>query len=190
MKKEYNIQEIITGCLQGNPIFQRALVDQYSGLLYVICYRYLGEETISQDALQESLTIIFQNLTKYSREKGSFKAWASTITIRYCLGRLAKKKSRIRTLIAVTSEPNISNLEKEMIASLTADQLMILVGGLSEPHRSVFNLSAIDGYTHKEISKELNMTEVNSRTLLRRARKMLQDKIISQNKNEAWVNMI
>jgi len=190
LNKESDIKEILVGCLKGKTKYQRALVDNYAGLLYVVCYRYLGNAPAAQDAMQESLSLIFLNLAKYKTEKGKFESWASTIAIRYCLGRLAKNRSRTKTLMEVTKDPKVSDLEKEMISSLNADHLMELVAELEEPQRSVFNMAAIDGYTHKEIAKELNLTEINCRTLLKRARRILRDKINSQIKRESWVNTI
>ena len=190
MKSDLRIQEIIAGCLQEKPLYQRALVDQFSGLLYVICYRYIGNVHGSQDALQECLTKIFLNLSSYNSQKGTFESWASTITIRHCLNMLNAQKSREMTLETYTKEPLVSDLEEEIMATIHSDQLMEFVAELPCLYRTIFNMAALDGYSHKEFAEALNLTVINSRTMLKRARKLLQEKITSQIKNESWVNTI
>jgi len=192
LNKTIDIQEIIAGCLRSQSRYQRALVDRYSGLLYVICNRYLGDSFSAQDALQDSLMRIFEKLSSYDAAKGNFESWASTVTIRVCLGKLrANKRSKEFKLIYHSNqETGSADLEKEMMANINKDQLLEIVACLPGSQRTVFNLAAIDGYSHKEIAEELKITEINSRSILRRARTFLKEQIAQQNNRESWVNTI
>lgn len=165
-------------------------MDGYSGLLFVICNRYLGDAHAAQDALQESWSLIFTKLNTYDSAKGKFEPWASTLTIRHCLNILAKKKLKVVELEATTVNGAAQDLQNKMISNLHADQLLEPVAELPDKYRTVFNMFVIDGYAHKEIALALNVTAMNSRARLIRAKKILRDKINSLNNTEAWVNAI
>lgn len=190
MNKQFDIQEIIKGCKRFERQFQKALVDECSGLLYVISNRYLGNPLDAQDATQECLALIFKNIKSYDCNKGAFESWISTITIRHCLNRLSKKKTKVSHPLPIGNEHHVSDFENEMLSRLNKAQILKLVSELPDSYRIVFNMAAIDGYSHREIAKALNLTEINSRTLLNRARKILQTKIMTINKHESWVNTI
>jgi len=185
-----NIQEILEGCLRSDRRCQRALVDQYSGLLYVICNRYLANVQDAQDATQETLAIIFKKLKAFDPQKGSFNSWISTIAIRFCLNVLSKKKVRKVGMQAMMHVVKTADLQSEVMSSLSKSQLLNLVEALPESYRTVFNLVVIDAHTHQEVAKMLDITEGNSRARLNRARSILKTEIISIKKNETWVNTI
>lgn len=190
MNKKQNIQEIIAACLNKDPQYQRALVDKYSGLLYAVCCRYLKGFDEAQDALQEVFMLIFQNLNKLDFDKGSFEGWATTIAIRHCLTKLKKKK-----LLIVSSEDKLANqasyeIETDILSNYDLRQIIKFVGELPALYRTVFNLAAIDGYSHKEVSQLLGISVATSRTRLNRAKSILKERISKLNKTESWVDTI
>ena len=189
MKHNYNIQEIISGCLRSEPLYQRALVDQYSGLLYVICKRYLGDTESAKDIMQDSLIRIFQNLNKYQDSKGAFESWISTITIRQCLTKLKKKKLNMVPLDHKDADTSY-DIEEDILSNYDIDFLVNMIAELPDIYKAVFNLIAIDGYSHKEVSDLLGITLGTSRARLNRAKKILKDKVLIIQKNESWVNTI
>ncbi len=190
LNSKYNIQEIIAGCLRSQSVYQRALVDDYSGLLYVICNRYLGDVHAAQDALQESWSLIFRNLATFDISKGEFEPWASTVTIRHCLNILAKKRVKVVELKTTTVNGKEQDLQMQIISSMSADHLLELVARLPENLRTVFNMIVIDGYSHKEVASALDITVINSRARLNRARSILKDRINALTKKESWINAI
>ena len=189
MNNNYTIQEIIKGCLQAKPLYQRALVDQYSGLLYVICQRYLGDTPAARDGLQDSLIKIFKNLDKYQESKGAFESWISTITIRQCLTKLRKRKLELVPLDHPHSDASY-DIEADILANYDIDFLIEMINDLPDIYKSVFNLVAIDGYAHKEASELLDIPVGTSRARLNRAKKILKDRVLTIQKNESWVNTI
>jgi len=185
-----NILDIVKGCLDKQPRYQRALVDQYSGLLYVICNRYLKDGEAAKDALQDSLVKTFQNLSKYDSSKGNFGAWISTVTIRVCLSKMRKKKLNVVSFEEVLPNQAGYSIESDILDKYDTETLVKLIEELPEGYRTVFNLAAIDGYSHREIGELLDIKESTSRARLNRAKNMLKLKVSTLKNRELWVNTI
>jgi len=174
LKKEHKILE---QCQENIASAQRALVDIYSGRLLTICIRYLSNPEIAKDALQDSWVDIFQNIEKFDYNIASFSTWATRITINRSLKYL-RQKSPISEL-NLESTNAVFTIRNEGPENLAKDDLLNLVKKLPELYRIVFNLFVIDGYSHKEISKMLNISAESSRSRLSRARQMLKSQIVS-----------
>jgi len=164
-------------------------VDKYSGYLLVTCKRYLNDDESAKDLVQDSLVKIFKNLEKFDKNKGSFKSWITTISIRLCLTRLQKKNLEILSIDHPETE-SISSESQLALDSMHTKYLIEMIKELPDGYREVFNLAAIDGYSHTEIAEHLHITEDISRARLSRARKKLRVKIENLNKQELWVNSI
>jgi len=165
--------QIIKGCRRGDKRTQYELVKRYSGMLMMVCRRYVSDESTSKDILQESLLRIFRHIDDY-KKTGSFEAWMRKITVRCALAYLDRKDVRRETsIIDINYDEPIDALA---IDRLSANEILSLVDSLPTGFRTVFNLVAIEGYSHKEVANLLNITESASRSQLTRARKMLQRK--------------
>ena len=190
MAKQHSILDILNGCHKKQAKYQRALVDQYSGYLLATCKRYLNDDEYAKDLVQESLVRIFKNLDSYNPKKGSFPSWITTIAIRLCLTKLRKKRVQFVS-IESSEEPELIEGNSEMILDkMESAYLIRMVRELPDSYRVVFNMSAIDGFSHREIAEQLDITEEASRSRLTRARCMLKTKINHLNKQELWVNSI
>lgn len=189
MKKKYCIEDILSGCQKKQAIYQRALVDQFSGYLHATCKRYMNDDGYAKDLVQESLIKIFKNIDKYDPAKGSFQTWITTITVRSCLSKLKKKKIATLSIDHPASE-TVSTNRQLAIDQLQTKYLIEMIKELPDGFREVFNLAVIDGYSHSEIAKQLNITEENSRSRLTRARRTLRKKINNLTNQELWVNSI
>lgn len=183
----HSIQEIISGCLKGKPKFQKALVKQHSGFLYAICCRYINDAEFARDALQETLMLIFKNLDKYQESKGAFEPWITTIAISHCLNKLKKKNLTIVPLEMESKVEQSYDGEKEILDRMDLVHIIELISELPLKYRVVFNLAAIDGYSHAEIAELLSISEVNSRVNLNRAKSILRKRLLKLQKNEKWV---
>lgn len=188
MKKAYSIEEIISGCRQGQAQYQKALVEHYSGLLYSVCRRYIGDETKSQDVLQDSFIRIFKSFKNYDADKGALGAWMRKITVNMALRSLSKKNLEISALTVDFNEK--FSVAPEVAQKMNHDDLMKVVMTLPEGYRQVFNLSVIEGYSHKEISKMLNIQEVSSRSNLSRAKQILRKKLTSFKNSDRWTKIV
>lgn len=167
-----NIQVVITAAIKKQPVDQRALVDHYSDYLYAIAIRYMGNREEAKDVLQLSWIKAFQNLQKFDLTKGSFKSWIAKIVINTCLSEHRKNKVN---LVAIHQDHyNIILNTESAIDKMASEEILEIVSQLPDHYRQVFNMASIDGYSHKEISDLLGITELVSRTRLKRAKEYLR----------------
>lgn len=187
MTNPLTIESIISGCQQNHAGCQKALVNRYSGLLYSICLRYVGDATIAQDTLQDAFIRIFKYFEKFDPDKGSLQAWMRKVTVNVALKSL-NKKSLNTTSLSVDYNDKVS-VAPDAISNMSVDNLMEVVRTLPDGYRQVFNLSVVEGYSHKEIGDMLGIQEVTSRSNLSRAKQLLRKKLNSLYKTESWVKI-
>ncbi|AKP50093.1 RNA polymerase sigma factor [Cyclobacterium amurskyense] len=166
--------ELIKGCLDGDRKSQRDLYDQFSSKFLSICLRYIKDQDLAQDVLVEGFMKIFQSLNTF-RNEGSFEGWMKRIMVRQALQTLRKNK---KLLMEVDWDDNDHISTPNLVfGNIEADELLKLVASLPVGYRTVFNLYAIEGYSHKEISELLGIAENTSKSQLSRARSLLQKQI-------------
>lgn len=185
MKNKKDIADLIAGCRKGKARYQKALVNDYSDLLFSICRRYMGDEGKAQDALQETFIRVFRSFNTYDDQKGALTTWMRKIAVNCCLRSLSKKKLEISNLSIVDYDQRYS-IEAEAVSNLNHEDLMTLVQSLPDGYRQVFNLSVIEGYSHRDIGTLLGIQEVSSRSNLSRAKVLLRKKIAELKSSEQW----
>jgi RNA polymerase sigma-70 factor (ECF subfamily) len=170
------IKRIIKGCLAGDRRDQELLYRRHSAKLYAVCLQYSGNDEEARDILQEGFIKIFENLSHYKHE-GSFEGWMRRITVNTALEKYRTRHSLYRVDdIDMIPEPD-AEPDNEDYAGLEANDLLDIIRELSPKYRMVFNLYAIEGYSHKEISKMVNISEGTSKSNLSRARVILQRRV-------------
>ena len=163
------LNQIINGCKSNDRKCQRAFVDQFSPYLFGVCRRYVTDHEKAKDCLQDSLVQILSNINKYEA-KGSFKSWAARVTATQCLQMIRREKRHITFDIDETVEPS----EEERISDrLEIEDVLKFLETIPDKYRIAVNMYIIEGYSHKEISNQLGITESSSRSLVTRARKMI-----------------
>jgi len=169
-------EELIAGCLSGNRQAQRQLYDTYSRRFMAICMRYLKDQQQAEDVMIQSFMKIFEKLSQF-QGKGSFEGWMKRIVVTQALMTL---RSNRQLALSVSLEEATDNWESTTeLTQLEAAELMELVQSLPLGYRTVFNLFAIEGYSHQEIGELLGITESTSKSQLNRARSVLKEKITS-----------
>lgn len=145
-----------------------------------ICMRYLGDQDESKSAVNQSFLKIISNLDKWD-ESRPFEAWAKRITINtvidICRQNNARTVKMPLTHVEDLNENWAGIAVNEAAARLDTEQLEFMISSLPEMHRSVFNMYAIDGYTHSEIAAMLNCSVSASKWYLHQARKLLQEQL-------------
>ncbi len=170
------IRNIINGCLNGNRRDQELLYRRHAPKLYAVCLQYSGNDEEARDILQEGFIKIFENLNHYKYE-GSFEGWMRRIIVNTALEKYRGRHNLYR----VDDIDNIPELDSEPdsedYSGLDAEDLMEIIRELPPKYRMVFNLFAIEGYSHKEIGEMVNISEGTSKSNLARARIILQRRV-------------
>ncbi len=167
--------QLIALCIKGDRASQKALYDRLAPRMFPLCIRYIGDRVQAEDILQEGFITLFSKLENYKGE-GSFEGWARKIFVTTALMSLRKKDA-----LKMSEELDAVRGMKDDLPSqgqnIGYKELMKLVTELPTGFRTVFNMYAIEGYSHKEIGEMLGISETTSRTQLSRARIWLQKKI-------------
>ncbi|MCG8577608.1 MAG: RNA polymerase sigma factor [Flavobacteriales bacterium] len=148
-----------------------------------ICLRYAKDEMEAEDILQESFIQAFRNLDKYSA-KGPLGAWMRRITINKALEQYRKNKSLNELAAFAGTEGTAPLADDGAIEQLNLDDLLVKIQNLPTGFRTVFNLYAVEGYTHKEIGELLGISEGTSKSQYSRARVLLRKMIEEEEQNE------
>ena len=143
--------------------------------MFPLCIRYVGDRALAEDILQDGFVTLFTRLDSYKGE-GSFEGWARRIFVTTALMSL-RKKDALKMSDDLEAAKGIRTETASQVQNIGYKELMSLIMTLPPGFRTVFNMYAIEGYSHKEISEMLGISETTSRTQLSRARIWLQNKI-------------
>jgi len=172
------IKNIINGCLKGNRRDQELLYRRHAPRLYAVCLQYSGNDEEARDILQEGFIKIFENLIQYKHE-GSFEGWMRKIMVNTALEKY-RSRNPLHRVDDIDQIPELdAEPDSEDYAGLEAVDLIEIIRELPPKYRMVFNLFAIEGYSHKEISQMINISEGTSKSNLSRARIILQRRVSS-----------
>ncbi|HTE33970.1 MAG TPA: sigma-70 family RNA polymerase sigma factor [Chryseolinea sp.] len=163
--------ELIKGCLRRDASAQKLLYESYSSKMYGLCYRYVRNSMEAEDILVTAFMKVFDKIHQFKSE-GSFEGWIRRIMVNEALTFLRRNRSMYleTELEQADREPNYDALSDH----LEAEDLLKMIQELPTGYGIVFNLYAIDGYSHKEIAEQLGISESTSKSQLSRARTYLQ----------------
>lgn len=171
--------DIIRGCLQNSAAMQKMLYDKYAAKMYGIAVRYAHDPEDAKDILQDGFVKVFQNLSKF-KGTGAFEGWMRRIFVNTAIEHYRKKNNTYE--IQESHEEQINDREVTALDKLAAVEILNMVKSLPNGYRTVFNLFAIEGYSHKEIADLLNISEGTSKSQYARAKALLQEKIKNHEK--------
>lgn len=169
-------QQLIDECKKGNRLAQKELYDKYARKMMGVCLRYVSDRETARDLLQDGFVKVFTSLDTYTGS-GVFDAWIRKIFVNGALeylrrGDVLREASDWDSI----AEP-VKSFSVSAVSELSAAELMKLVQELPAGFRAVFNLFAIEGYSHREIAEMMNITESTSRSQYTRARQLLQKRV-------------
>lgn len=170
------IKDVIKHCKAGNKLAQRILFDTYYQQMYQIAMRILYNSHDVEDAIIIAFSKVFKGLDRFEyRDDHSLKKWIKTIVVNETI-RLIKAKP------AISYTEDLSELEDGYEYdtdkdSFDVEQVYTIIGAMPQGYRTVFNLFAIEGYSHKEIAELLDIAENTSKSQLRKARKFIIEKL-------------
>lgn len=171
IRKMTDHSQLIKNCLKGKAIAQKQLYDEFASTMLGVCYRYTKSIHDAEDVLQDGFVRVFRFLDQYNQE-GEIGAWIRRIMVNTALNYLKKSKKYQHDLLFNNNELHvISNDNPEML--LNAKELAELIRQLPTGYQTIFNLYAVEGFSHAEIGQMLGINENTSRSQYMRARHLL-----------------
>ncbi|MBI2283490.1 MAG: sigma-70 family RNA polymerase sigma factor [Bacteroidetes bacterium] len=180
-------QAIITGCLHNDPAAQRELYNRYSPKMLSVCYRFGQNREDAEDMLQEGFIKVFTQIHTF-QNKGAFEGWIRRIIVHTCINFL-KKHKKFNESVDLAYANSLQVKEETIPSIMQARQIVECIRLLPIGYRTVLNLYALEGYSHKEIGEMLDIEESTSRSQYTRSKAMLEmilirKKIIEKPKEE------
>jgi len=169
-----NEHELIRGCLRGSAQCQRDLYERFAGKMYAVCLRYARTREDAADILQEGFLKVFSKLGQFQFQ-GSFEGWVRRVMVNTALRAYQKQRFEFEQS-GYERLPDMP-VEPDAVAMLSATELLDLVRQLPDGYRAVFNLVAIEGYSHAEAANLLGIQESTSRSQLTKARRHLEEEV-------------
>lgn len=167
---------IVNSCQSFDSKAQEILYNQYADQMYQTCFRYLSDQHEAEDTVVEGFVKVFSKIGSFEyRGKGSLAGWIKRIMINECLMKLRKKKYE---------KVQIDNVSFQLTNDVPIDdpileeEIVNIIKKLPKGYRTVFNMYVIEGYSHKEIAKKLNISENTSKSQLSKARASLSKSLI------------
>ncbi|MDX1684789.1 MAG: sigma-70 family RNA polymerase sigma factor [Saprospiraceae bacterium] len=178
-----SIEDLIEGCLRQEKHCQEELFRRYAGKMLSVCKRYCRHRLEAEDILQDGFIKAFSKLDQF-KFSGSFEYWLRRIMINTALKNY-KRSFYKKELLSGDAMPYDRGIDPDAYDNLGVQDLLEMIAELPDGYRAVFNMYAIEGYSHKEIGEILQIQESTSRSQLVKARKILQDKINKRIKSVA-----
>lgn len=166
---------LVQECLEGKSRAQKALFEKFAPKMLAVCYRYMKDKEESEDALQISMVKVYQKLADFKQE-GALEGWIRRIVVNTCLDQLRRgqKHAFDYSLDEVSYKVEI---KEEVLSNIHATELLSLISSMPPGYRVVFNMFAIEGFSHQEIANQLKITESTSKSQYLRARAFLRQRI-------------
>ena len=174
-----NEKGLIQGGIKKEINAQHSLFEKYAGILMTICRRYAGDHQEAEDMLQETFINIFSHVNQF-KFAGSFDGWLKRIAVNAAIKILQSRKIKI---VGITEDQyELISPDFNVLSDLNTEEILKLISQLPDGYRVIFNLYAIEGYSHDEIAGMLKIKTATSRSQLSKARAMLKNKIILSQK--------
>jgi RNA polymerase sigma-70 factor (ECF subfamily) len=172
-------EAILEDCLRNDALAQKELYNRYSPKMLAVCYRFSHNREDAEDMLQEGFIKVFTQIHTF-RSQGALEGWIRRIIVHTCINSLKKNKKFVESVELIHA--NSIQVREENIPSIVqVKQLVECIRLLPIGYRTVLNLYAIEGYSHKEIGEMLEVEESTSRSQYTRAKQMLEDILVKKN---------
>jgi RNA polymerase sigma factor (sigma-70 family) len=167
-------EDLIQGCIREDRECQALLYEKYGDKMFGVCLRYTKTREEAEDVFQDAFVKILNKISSY-KHTGSFEGWMRRIMVNTALR--SKDKRALKYEVSDIEDVKEPAFDQQLLANMEAKTIVGLISELPDGYQVVFNLFAIEGYSHKEIAEKLGVTESTSRTQYLRARKALQEKL-------------
>jgi RNA polymerase sigma factor (sigma-70 family) len=172
-------EALLLGCLRNNATAQKQLYQMFSSKMLAVCYRYAHNREDAEDMLQEGFIKVFAQIHTFEK-RGAFEGWVRRIIIHTCINIL-KRNKKFTDSVDIIYANTLQSKGENIPSLLQAKQVVECIKLLPLGYRTVLNLYAIEGFSHKEIADMLDIEESTSRSQYTRAKTMLEDILIKKN---------
>jgi RNA polymerase sigma-70 factor (ECF subfamily) len=169
-------EALLKGCINNEQAAQRELYNRYSSKMLAVCYRYAHSREDAEDMLQEGFIKVFLQVHTFEN-RGAFEGWIRRIIVHTCINIL-KKNKKFNESVDIIHATSMQIREESVSAIIQAKQVVECIRLLPIGYRTVLNLYAVEGYSHREIAGMLDIEESTSRSQYTRAKAMLEDILV------------
>lgn len=169
-------EAILKGCLENDATAQRELYNKFSPKMLSVCYRFAHNREDAEDMLQEGFIKVFTQIHSFEN-RGAFEGWIRRIIVHTCINIL-KKNKKFNESVDIIHATGLQVREETVPSVIQAKQVVECIRMLPIGYRTVLNLYAIEGYSHREIARMLGIEESTSRSQYTRAKAMLEDILV------------
>ncbi|RYE32710.1 MAG: sigma-70 family RNA polymerase sigma factor [Sphingobacteriaceae bacterium] len=170
-----SLTDVIQGCLLGHRKAQETLYKLFAAKMLGVCMRYATDKMEAEDMLQNGFIKVFGKINDYKGE-GSFEGWIRRIMVHSAI-EYYRKHHKMMQLVDMETSGAAETVNAAAANSLEAKDLLAMIQTLPPGYRMVFNMYAIEGYSHKEIGEVMNISEGASKSQLSRARTILKEMV-------------
>ena len=168
--------ELVRGCKKNKRKFQEILYNKYARKMYGICLSYAQDRAEAQDILQDGFVKVFKKMHTF-KEEGSLEGWVRKIIVNTALDYMRSKTKRYKFIDENKEVEAEEGLDSSLLDKINTDALLERIARLPKGARAVFNLYAVEGYSHEEIAEKLNISTGTSKSQYKRARSLLKNLI-------------
>ncbi len=169
------MEHVIRGCLNGNRNAQKQFYEHFAPSMMGVCLRYADDAEMAEDFMQEGFIRVFTRLNSF-RSEGSIEGWVHKVMVNTAL-EILRKNDVLKHSVDIETAYSISDSLPDAFRQLRTEELLKNIQALPAGFRTVFNLFAIEGYSHQEIAGMLNISEGTSKSQYARAKAWLQKRI-------------
>jgi RNA polymerase sigma-70 factor (ECF subfamily) len=172
-------EQMLAGCISRNAAAQEALYTRFSPRMFGVCYRFARKREDAEDMLQEGFIKVYSQIAQF-RSEGSLEGWIRRIMVHTCINHLKRNKKFADTVDILDVAEQVTVREYTAHGRMEVRQIVETIRSLPLGYRTVLNLYAIEGYSHKEIGTMLDIGESTSRSQYTRAKVMLEELLVSK----------
>ena len=175
------LKQLIQGCLNSDRKSQHAIYKLYYGKMKAVCLRYTRDPDTAQDVLQEGFIKVFDKIGQW-HGSGPLGGWIRTVMVNTALTHLRNTR-KWRNSVDIDAAEDLDAEDVDAVSKMNEETLLKLIEQMPPGYRTVFNLFAIEGYSHKEIADAMGVTENTSKTQFLKAKNWLKKNLIITEKN-------
>ncbi len=181
------IAKLVKGCAGNERQAQEALYRAFYARMLRICSRYSKDKNVAQEAMNDGFLKVFGNIKDYDAQRADLGAWICTIMIRTAIDH-SRREMKFAAEAFDDQDADEYFADAGVLQKLYVEDLLKYLRQLPDASRVIFNLSVIDGYSHREISEQLQITESTSRWHLSEAKKKLRVLLLAGDTGELTGN--